>query len=726
MKYCKLVTIVFCAMVSFFSCSNPMYDDLVSDLKDDVYYTVSFVTNNGTTIPSQKILSGGKVVHPAALTRVDYTFMGWYTDANFTSSYDFNSTVRSNLKLYAGWKYGTLPAPAVTYPSSSTVCINWTAPAEVYYSLVYRRTVGTDSYMCIGKVVNATPETFLPTQCVFYDYFTKTSESYLYYVNSAKYDTQMADWVSYVTVDTDPVQGRGSSDIPSITTDFVATYAPSSGVLSFNPAFDMQNNHAQAGTYTIIFVIANNVTEQNFNYTSGFGWMNLTELTFPPSFAVNGIELDVGYKAAYIKSDPATSLVTTTYLKTGKISGDNSGIVIPGYKTSAVFYMPNGGSGSMSTSMLKEDTPTKLAKNAFTRLGHAFLGWSKNQTATTADYADEALFTVGSSNETLYAVWEALPSHTLSFDANGGDGTMSPMTIYEKTPTALSKNAFTRSGYAFLGWDTTLPATTIEYADGGLFTIDTLDATLYAVWKELLITEVYVPGGTFSMGSTTGDTDERPVHSVTVSSFYIGMYEVTQGQYAAVMPTSPVPPFSTTGDMYPVSGVTWYNAASFCNLLSAREGYQNVYTISGTTVTADFTKNGYRLPTEAEWEFAARGGTLSGGYTYSGSNTIGTVAWYSVNASSAYHIVGLKPANELGIRDMSGNVAEWCWDWYIGDYYDVSPVSDPRGPTSGTNRILRGGSYSQTATYATVSYRSVSLPSNALNTVGFRVVRSVL
>ncbi len=224
---------------------------------------------------------------------------------------------------------------------------------------------------------------------------------------------------------------------------------------------------------------------------------------------------------------------------------------------------------------------------------------------------------------------------------------------------------------------------------------------------------LYVTGGTFQMG--TGSL-EQPVHMVTVSSFMIGKYEVTQSQYEEVMgPTE----FYFTGDTSrPADWVSWYEAVTFCNGLSASEGLDPCYTIDGS---CDWSKNGYRLPTEAEWEFAARGGMLSQGYLYSGSNTADQVAWYSANAGGTTHHVGTKAANELGIHDMSGNVSEWCWDWR--DVYPSSAQVDPTGPGSGMYRVLRGGHFFSDEGSALCAYRDSMDPAVGVNVQGFRVAR---
>lgn len=234
--------------------------------------------------------------------------------------------------------------------------------------------------------------------------------------------------------------------------------------------------------------------------------------------------------------------------------------------------------------------------------------------------------------------------------------------------------------------------------------------------------EAFVFGGTFQMGSTNGGADEKPIHTVIVSSFLIGKHEVTQKEYETIMGTNPAHDYGV-GDNYPVYYVTWYDAVEFCNKLSDLKGYNRCYSGSGSIV-CNWSANGYRLPTEAEWEFTCRGGVSSENYKYSGSNNIDDVAWYDSNSGSKTHIVGTKQSNELGIYDMSGNVYEWCWDWYSSYYYKNSPENNPQGPASGSRQILRGGYWGYGVYNCRSAYRSNSQPSSSFNYIGFRVVRT--
>ncbi len=229
---------------------------------------------------------------------------------------------------------------------------------------------------------------------------------------------------------------------------------------------------------------------------------------------------------------------------------------------------------------------------------------------------------------------------------------------------------------------------------------------------------VLVKGGTFSMGSSSGEKDEKPVHSVTLSSFYMCDHEVTQAEYKAVTGKNPS---YFSGNNKPVEQVSWFDAIEYCNALSRKEGLTPCYTEKDGAYTCNFNANGYRLPTEAEWEYAARGGSKSKGYKYSGASAAGNVAWSKDNSTSTRDVKS-KTANELGLYDMSGNVSEWCWDWY-GSYGSASSTN-PKGASSGQYRARRGGSWSDASTATSVTYRDGNSPTRTANNRGFRVVRN--
>ena len=215
--------------------------------------------------------------------------------------------------------------------------------------------------------------------------------------------------------------------------------------------------------------------------------------------------------------------------------------------------------------------------------------------------------------------------------------------------------------------------------------------------------------------------DEKPRHKVTISRDMIVMStEVTQGLYESVMGMNPSF-FADCGKDCPVEQVNWYDAVAFANALSAEMGLPECYELNGKDVSwPDSDCGGWRLPTEAEWEYLARGGER---HLYSGSNRLDDVAWYYGNSGKKTHPVGQKLANGFGLYDMSGNVFEWCWDWYEPMYYKGGAVTDPQGPSSGLLRIRRGG-WSGNGTSIRTSNRISSGLMRSKYDLGFRLLRN--
>ena len=262
---------------------------------------------------------------------------------------------------------------------------------------------------------------------------------------------------------------------------------------------------------------------------------------------------------------------------------------------------------------------------------------------------------------------------------------------------------------------------------------------------------VLIPGGSFIMGSDTEGAAAciapRPERTVNVDSFYIGKYQITQAHYYEVMGINPSYfqgasiVTGVNGNNLPVERVNWYNAVEFCNKLSERDGFNPAYDIdkdkkdSNNTEETDTIKwtvklidgaDGYRLPTEAQWEYACRANTTTAYYT--GDTISNNTGWYGDNSGGRTHEAGKKPPNAWGLCDMHGNVWEWCWDFvnYGGDnYYDFAPNPDinPLGLDSGNRRAERGGSWRSPPNRVISSYRERYRPHNSGNDLGFRVVR---
>jgi formylglycine-generating enzyme required for sulfatase activity len=249
---------------------------------------------------------------------------------------------------------------------------------------------------------------------------------------------------------------------------------------------------------------------------------------------------------------------------------------------------------------------------------------------------------------------------------------------------------------------------------------------------------VYVRGGSFEMGSEKGESDEKPMHTITLSNYFIGKYEVTVGQFRKfIAATSYKTSADINGGSYLWNGSQWklqaginweFDALGF-KRPETEENHPVIHVswtdaLEYTKWLSSVTGKAFRLPTEAEWEFAARGGMSSNGYTFAGSNDINQVAWSLDNKSNQTFPVGKKQPNELGIYDMTGNVWEWCNDWYDADYYAKSPSTNPQGSKSGLFKVIRGGSWGGLSNFNRVTFRYRYFPGNRGKFNGFRIAAS--
>ena len=334
----------------------------------------------------------------------------------------------------------------------------------------------------------------------------------------------------------------------------------------------------------------------------------------------------------------------------------------------------------------------------------------------------------------------AVATYTVTFDSDGGSEVASQ--TVESGKTATKPTNPTKTGYSFNGW----------YNGDSAFDFAAAieeDVTLKVKW--LTVKDFVKVTGTTIKGDESWTPSSKVFvsgRSLTIPDLIVCDHEVTRGEFKEVMGEDPSIASAydkdgnkLTGDNVlnnPVNYVNWYAAIAYCNKLSIKEGLDCAYTVSGITdwenlayssiptssndtwnaATCDFEANGYRLPTEAEWEWLARGGE---NYTYAGSNTVGDVAWYTSNTNdTGSRDVKTKAANGYGLYDMSGNVREWCWDWYGS----ISSSTDATGSASGSGRVRRGGSWGSDAYYCAVSRRNYGSPDYRDDYLGFRVVRN--
>ena len=248
---------------------------------------------------------------------------------------------------------------------------------------------------------------------------------------------------------------------------------------------------------------------------------------------------------------------------------------------------------------------------------------------------------------------------------------------------------------------------------------------------------IFVQGGTFMMGNNEKGYNEKPAHNVTVKDFYIDKYEITVSDFRKfIQATGYRTSAEAQGWSYVFdgtntlnqNGVTWESDAYGFKRKSAQENHPVIYVSYNDAVAyckwlSSTTKKKYRLPTEAEWEYAAKGGNKLGKCNFSGSNDIEAVAWYKKNSNGETHAAGQKLPNEIGLYDMSGNVAEWCADWFDEKYYNQNVANNPQGPASGTSRVTRGGSWFLDPGFVRTSCRSGFDPGFSCDYIGFRVVR---
>jgi uncharacterized repeat protein (TIGR02543 family) len=659
-------------------------------------YTVTFNANGGDGTPSpasKSVTYGAAYGDLATVSRTGCAFTGWYTAASGGTEVTASTVVAlaEDHTLYARWTAGVY---TLTYDYEGATGGNSAASAAVTYGASYTLAVPTKTGYTFGGWW--TGDNGTGTQL--------TSSS----------GASLANWMGTAGI---TVYARWTAVTYTLTYDY-------EGATGGNSAT------SATVTYNASYTLA---VPTKTGYTFGGWWTG-----------DNGTGTQLTSSAGASLANWTGTANATVYARWTAI-------------TYSIAYSGNentGGSAPSSQTKTYGTSLTLAAQGTLVKTGHTFGGWNTAADGSGTTYAAGSslsadLSTTADATVTLYAKWTAA-TYTLTYDyegATGGNSASSATVTYGSSYTLAVP---TKTGYTFEGWYDGDNGTgnQLTYSSGASLEnwTGTVGITVYARWTlpdpyrvMVSITGGVIPGS----GSNGVFISDR---TVTLSSYKIAKYETTYNLWSDVKTwaASHGYTFANAGQAgrnggagtEPVTTISWWDAIVWCNAYSEKEGKTPVYTVDGATFknatttptldTLDITRSGYRLPTEAEWEAAARGGnpsnTTNWGYTYAGSSEIDGVAWYNGNADTTTHVVGQKTANLAGLYDMSGNVQEWCWDWYgtISPGAVVNP--GPSGAPSGTYRVVRGGAWGTGSEFCAVFYRRYYGSTIANNTIGFRVV----
>ncbi len=665
------------------------------------------------------------------------------------------------------------PTDVATAPGNTEVTVSWTAPSDtggaditdytVYWDTVAAVTTDTTTKKSTGNgSVTSLTITGLTNGLSYYFIVTATNsigESVASTAVSATpatvpevpTDVETAPGNTEVTVSWTAPSDTGGADITDYTvywgTEATVTVAPDTNKKSTGTAdTSLTITGLTNGTMYYFIVTATNSAGESVATTA----VSATPATVAPDAPTDvatspgNTEVTVSWTApsdtggaditdytVYWDTEAAVTTDTTTKKSTG--NGSVTSLTITGLTNGLSYYFivtaTNSIGESVATTAVSAtpatvpEAPTAVAAVSGPGAGEVTVTWTAPSDTGGADITDYTVY------------WDTKAIVTVAPDTNKkSTGNADTSLLVDGLINGLS--------YYFIVTATNSAGESLGSSDEA-----TVERLGYALAE----------GGTFKMGSPDDDKvaheDEKPQHDVTVSPFYISKYETTHAEYIEFLNSAEVAADGSKDgvrliNMYddtiaveniggkfrfkedvtifptsdtPVAHVTWYGAVEYANWLSNQAGLTPVYTINGTSVTPSWDANGYRLPTEAEWEYAARGGASSEGYTYAGSNNADDVGWHEDNNEGSTHPVGQKKDNELGLYDMSGNVLEWCWDWH-GVYSSVNQP-DPAGPSTGARRVLRGGSWRYGIGGLRPAYRGDTLPGFSSDYYGFRLAR---
>jgi len=760
-------------------------------------FIVQFDCNGGSAVSVQTVTEGEKATEPTTPIRTGYTFAGWYTDnGTFDYKWDFsNGKVSKDMTLYAKWtedvgigadqieiaknRYAATPVEA---PDGEGEIQNYRIDYSFRCNASNLKSTGGPYYdiyyVYLGKVE------WVPIYSMEHDYYygspfkityelTETYQSSI----TTSLENAVANTVNTIDTHSDTYAwninaeasfGGGNTPLIGKLFQFKVssgfshdwTDSKTTGTTEQTSTKDTQatfeswttthkrtverwigNIGEPVGYYRIALFatcdvyapVLHDLEEDTWWYEySVFAredtYFRAVDYSATPEFGTSA-------DAVRLKFDP--SIVKILAEKIPDFIEPDAEI-----KTFTVTFL--NGSDVHKTQLVEDGEYATVPSPNPTRENFKFTGWSLTEGGSLVNLATLPI----TADTKLYAQFEPLPKYKVTF--MNDDVKFSEQDVqdgsYAKAPTPAPTP---ESNYQFLGWSIDKK----NVINLGSYKI-TKDETFYAVFSYIdpfASDMVLVPGGKFRMMELTGTSIQGMTtiyynycqQEVTLSSYYIGKYEVTQAQWKNIMGDKDNPSgfkSDNQSDRYPVENVSWNNIVG--TPLNGKSCFES----NGITYYDDgflgklylLTGKKYRLPTEAEWEYAARGGNKSNNYTYSGNNTIGNVAWYSSNSNKTTHPVGTKDSNELGIYDMSGNVWEWCGDRY-GAYSDtyttVTPINNnnpvfdrytskinPTGPISGNYRVFRGGSWPAVASQCSVDHRDYKLPTDHNNTYGFRVV----